>query len=171
MAQLFQRDLYGSAGIGMAQGVGGQVFHRLLQPCPVPGEGYLLQLQLKLEIFLFQGQGKGGKHLPYQGGQVHRFLFRCPVCLRPGQIQQAAHQSGHAVALREYHVQVLLPLLRGDVLPQGLGVGTEDGQGSFQFVGRRPGKVPLPLDGPALAVVGKESHGNGGQQGIQGGGF
>ena len=126
---------------------------------------------MKLEIFLFQGQGKGGKHLPYQGGQLHRFLFRYPFHLSPGQLQQAAYQSGHAVALREYHVQVLIPLRRGDVLPQGLGVGTEDSQGGFQLVGRRPGKVPFPLDSPALAVVGKESHGNGGQQSKQGGGF
>ncbi len=57
-------------------------------------------------------------------------------------------------SLSEYHIQVLRPLFRRDVLPQGLGMSPQDGQGRFQLMGRRPGEGPFPLESLALAVVG-----------------
>ena len=80
------------------------------------------------------------------------------------ELQQAAHQGAHTAALVQDDAQILRPLLRQNVLPQGLPVGLEDGQGGLQLVGRRPGKGPLPLQLALQLLLGGVE---GGGQGVQ----
>ena len=140
------------------QGIGGQVFHRALQPCPVAEYLSRLQIQLQVEPLSLQWEGQPVKDRPHQGVHRQHLPVQRPALLHAGELQRAAHQSGHAVALVQHHIQVFPPPGRGNVLPQRLRVGAEHRKGGLQLMGRRPGEGPFPLQRFPLAAVRKDGH-------------
>ena len=152
----------------MAQGIVRQIVHHLLQPQPVPQHGRRCQLGTQFNVLFLRQQGQPGSTILHQRGQIQWLPLHLSAALQPGQVHQAAHQGGHSVALGHHGVQVLAPLGGVDVLPQGLGVGAEHRQRRFQFMGRRPGKGPLPPDGPGLQPGGEQRQRHRRPQGNQG---
>ena len=103
-----------------------------------------MQVGLQAHTFGSCAWSQPGQGLFRQLRQFHRQDLRTPrTRLQPGQVQHLPHQRAHSVALIQDNIQILRPLFRGDVLPQGLRMGAEHGQRGLQLMGGRPGEVPL----------------------------
>lgn len=138
-----------TASGAVAQGVGEEIPHHFPEPFPVAGEREFRQISGQVDLLLFQLELQRSQYLPDQPGKLQRFPMQSCPGFQPGEFQQPSHQLCHAVAFLQYDAEVLLPLLGENVLPEGFGVGAQDGQRGFQLMRRRPGEFPLPRSCPA----------------------
>ena len=122
---------------GVAHGVGRQVAHGLAQPALVGGHrtgiaARKLHRQLPVRRCGLQPPEHGPGHLR----QIEVIPGKLDFSgLQAAQVQHLQHHGVQLLRLRQDGVQVLLPLLRGDVLPQPLAAAVDHRQGGLQLVG------------------------------------
>ena len=107
-----------AASRGMLEGVGSQVGDHQGEPSFLAGDGARLQVQGQHDTGGLHGALQGVENGVHYTVQSHGTGGEGSLArLHAAQIQKSAHQGGHLVGLVHDDVQVLGPLVRGDVLP------------------------------------------------------